>query len=226
LHSPAPKKGTASASDEVGSDRAPIAVSQPLSPGTGILLRSQRLETAATQTPAPPKRRGVPYGSHIRARLLSNLDTRTIGSGPVEAILDAPHVVRGEIVLPSRTMVYGIATETEGRFTIRFSKLRLPDDTEVAFEAIALARDDGKPGLAPSRRITRPPEERQGVATKVAKGTGNILLDTITGGTGEAIARNAGQTVLNHESAPSAEGQSVLLLDAGVVFDLWVERAF
>ena len=200
-------------------------MSQVLSPGTGILQRSQQQEAAA-QTPAPPKRRGVPYGSHIRARLLSNLDTRTIGSGPVEAILDAPLVVRGEIVLPSRTMAYGNAAETEGRFTIRFSRLRLPDDTEIPFEAIALARDDGKPGLAPSRRISRPPEEREGVASKIAKGTGNILLDTITGGTAEAIGRNAGQTALNHESAPSAEGQSVLLLDAGVVFDLWVERSF
>jgi hypothetical protein len=170
----------------------------------------------------------VPYGSHVRAKLLSNLDTRTIGSGPVEAVLDVPHVVRGEIVLPVRTLAYGTASETAGRFTIRFTRLRLPDDTELAFEAIALARDDGKPGLAAARRVERPREEREGVGARIAKGTGNILLDTVAGGVPEALARNAGRTVLNQE--PAAEvtpgGQWALLLDSGVVFDLWVERAF
>jgi eukaryotic-like serine/threonine-protein kinase len=210
-------------------ERSPLVVSRPISEDDGVLQRSRRMDVAAAPPPGPPKPRGVPYGSHIRARLLSNLDTRTIGSGPVEAILDVPHIVRGEIVLPVRTLVYGTATETAGRFTVRFTRLRLPDDTELAFEALALARDDGKPGLAASRRTERPPEQREGVASRIAKGTGNILLDTITGGTPATVARNAGQAVLNQEAsqpASTSNSQWALLLDAGVVFDLWVEHSF
>lgn len=207
---------------------APVLRSRPLGDGDDPLLRSRSVPAPAPASPAIARPRGVPYGSHVRARLLSNLDTRTIGSGPVEAVLDVPHVVRGEIVLPVRTMAYGTASETSGRFTIRFTRLRLPDDTELAFEAIALARDDGKPGLAAARRVERPREEREGVAARIAKGTGNLLLDTVAGGIPEALARNAGRTVLNQE--PTAEvtpgGQWALLLDSGVVFDLWVERAF
>jgi hypothetical protein len=193
-----------------------------------MLQRSVRIDAPAALPPGPPRPRGVPYGAHVRTRLLSNLDTRTIGSGPVEAVLPVPYLAHGEIVLPARTMVYGTASESNGRFTIRFSRLRLPDDTEVPIEALAVARDDGKPGLAASRRIDRPAEQREGVGSRIAKGTGNTLLDTISGGVPQVLARNSGRTVLNEETSreASAGTAGALLLDAGVVFDLWVERAF
>ncbi len=208
-------------------DQSPIVRSRPLDQ-VAVLQRSVRTDPPPASPSGPPKPRGVPYGAHVRARLLSNLDTRTIGSGPVEAVLPVPHLVRGEIVLPARTMVYGTATETNGRFTVRFFRLRLPDDTEIAIEALALARDDGKPGLAASRRIDRPPEQREGVASQIAKGTGNTLLDTISGGVPIALARDAGRTALNDQQVKEAPAgvAGALLLDAGVVFDLWVERAF
>jgi hypothetical protein len=166
------------------------------------------------------------FGAHIQARLLTNLDTRTIANGPVEALLHMPYVVRGRVVLPTRTMVYGTASESGGRFTVRFTRMRLPDDTEIAFEGIALARDDGKPGLAASGRIGQEPKKEEGLSGRIAKGTGNILLDTITGGTGQRIVREAGEAALNHEEAQTTSGQWALLLDAGVVFDIFVERAF
>ncbi len=208
-------------------DQSPLVRSRPLDQ-VAVLQRSVRTDPPPAAPPGPQKPRGVPYGAHVRARLLSNLDTRTIGSGPVEAVLPVPHLVRGEIVLPARTMVYGTATETNGRFTVRFSRLRLPDDTEIAIEALALARDDGKPGLAASRRIDRPPEQREGVASQIAKGTGNTLLDTISGGVPMALARDAGRTALNDQPVKEAPAGAAgaLLLDAGVVFDIWVERAF
>jgi predicted Ser/Thr protein kinase len=203
-----------------------IVRSRALASEPQVLQRSQRIATAGPAAPAAPKPRGVAFGAHIQARLLTNLDTRTIANGPVEALLHVPYVVRGRVVLPTRTMVYGTASESGGRFTVRFTRMRLPDDTEIAFEGIALARDDGKPGLAASGRIGQEPKKEAGLSSRIAKGTGNILLDTITGGTGQRVVREAGQAALNHEDAQSASGQWALLLDAGVVFDIFVERTF
>ncbi len=201
--------------------------SRPLGSEPGVLQLSQPVATASPPAPAGPRAHGVAYGAHVQARLLTNLDSRTIGSGPVEAMLHVPYVVRGQVVLPTRTMVYGNASETGGRFTVRFSRLRLHDDTEVAFEGIAMARDDGKPGLAATGKVGQEPKRGDGLGNKIAKGTGNILLDTITGGTPASIARNAGQAALNHEEPqPTGGGQWAILLDAGVVFDIFVEKAF
>jgi len=198
--------------------------SRPLGAEPSGLLRSRQLDPEKSAT--VPASRGVVFGSHIQARLLTNLDSRTIGNGPVEAMLHVPFIVRGQVLLPTRTMVYGTATESGGRFTIRFTRMRLPDDTEVAFEGIALARDDGKPGLAASGRVGQEPKRGEGLGTKVAKGTGNLLLDTVSGGIGHDIVRGAGQAALNHEEPQSASAQWALLLDAGVAFDVFVERSF
>jgi hypothetical protein len=204
----------------LSADSEGIQLSQPFAPSPAA--------SAAATAPAAPKVHGVGFGAHIRARLLTNLDTRTIANGPVEAQLPIAFYARGQEVLPARTMVYGTASESSGRFTIRFTRLRLPDDTEVLFEGIALARDDGKPGLAATGRIGQEPQRREGLGSRVAKGTGNLLLDAVTGGTGQSVIRNAGQAALNHEERqpePSS-GQWALLLDAGVVFDIFVQAAF
>jgi hypothetical protein len=191
------------------------------------LHRSTRLASASAAAPsAGSKPRGVPLGAHMKAKLLTNLDSRTIGSGPVEAMLVVPVLVRGEVALPARTLVYGTATESSGRFNLRFTRLRLPDDTELEFEGLALARDDGKPGLAAARRIEGEAPRAPGLGTQIAKGTGNILLDTVTGGLGQNVARNAGQAALNHERPVEGGSTYALLLDSGVMFDVWVERAF
>ena len=217
--------GAEPAAPEVANAGAAPAPATPSDPPW--LMRSRRLaSTTSAAAAAPPKARGVPLGAHLKAKLLTNLDSRTIGNGPVEAVLVAPVLVRGEVVLPARTLVYGTASESSGRFNVRFTKLRLPDDTEVEFEGLALARDDGKPGLASSRRIQGEPERQPSLGTKIAKGTGNILLDTITGGLGQDVARSAGQAALGHEKQVQPGSSYALLLDAGVVFDVWVERAF
>jgi hypothetical protein len=207
-------------------DQAGLVRSRPLGTEPQVLQWSQRVASTSPTAPDAKKARGVPYGAHVQARLVTNLDTRTIGNGPVEALLAAPYVVRGQVMLPTRTMVYGTASESGGRFTVRFTRLRLPDDTEVAFEGIALARDDGKPGLAASGRVGEEPSRGEGLGKKIANSTGNILLDTITGGTGSSIVRNAGQVALGHEETQPVSSQWALLLDAGVVFDIFVERAF
>jgi hypothetical protein len=191
------------------------------------LHRSTRLASRTSAAPpTEPKPRGVPLGTHIKAKLLTNLDSRTIGNGPVEAVLVLPVLVRDEVVLPARTLAYGTATESSGRFNLRFTKLRLPDYTEVEFEGLALARDDGKPGLAAARRIEAEPERQSSPGAKIAKGTGNILLDTVVGGVGHDVARNAGSSALNHARPVESGSTWALLLDSGVVFDVWVERSF
>ena len=139
-----------------------------------------------------------------------------------------PYIVRGQIVLPTRTMAYGRASQAGGRFTIRFSRLRLPDDTEIAFDGIALAREDGKPGLAASGRVAQEPKPGSAIGSTIAKGTGNVLLDVISGSaTPQGVARAAGQAALNRQEPQAASsGEVVLLLDSGVVFDIFVEKAF
>jgi tRNA A-37 threonylcarbamoyl transferase component Bud32 len=191
------------------------------------LHRSTRLASGTSAAPpAAPKPRGVPLGTHMKAKLLTNLDSRTIGNGPVEAVLVLPVLVRDEVVLPARTLVYGTANESSGRFNLRFTKLRLPDYAEVEFEGLALARDDGKPGLAAARRLEAEPERPTSLGANIAKGTGNILLDTIAGGVGHDVARNAGKAALEYERPVEGGSTWALLLDSGIVFDVWVERTF
>lgn len=227
LASRAQARTVAAGSEASGGEKTEGGSSQRAPQDPPWLMRSTRVASAKTAAAAAPQKpRGVPLGAHLKAKLLTNLDSRTIGNGPVEAVLVAPALVRGEVILPARTMVFGAATEASGRFNVRFTKLRLPDDTEIEFEGLALARDDGKPGLAAARRIQGETERQPGLGTKIAKGTGNILLDTIAGGVGQDVARNAGQTALNHEKPAESGSAWAILLDAGVVFDVWVERAF
>jgi hypothetical protein len=163
----------------------------------------------------------------VPARLLTTLDSRTVGSGPVEARLTRPFVVRGDVVLPAGTLVFGRAAATEGRFTVRFDRLQLPDDREVEFAGLAMDRDDGKPGLAVSRRIAG--ERRttsSGLGTSVAKASAGTVLNTLTGGLAQDLVRDAGNIALQHRDAPEPAGGDTQILDPGLLFDVWIERPF
>lgn len=190
------------------------------------LKRSQRLDVG-TKVAAVKKGRGVPLGTHLRAKLLSNLDSRTIANAPVEALLATPLVLEDAIVLPARTLIYGQASTSAGRFTIRFTRLRLPDNTEVEFSGLALDRGDGKAGLVPERRIEPGRDSGPGVGARVARGTANLALREVTGGLAQDIARGAGSEVVNDPGQPElGGGSSAILLDAPVLFDVFVAAAF
>ena len=187
----------------------------------------------ATSLPAEeksePERKsfGVPLGAHIPVRLFSNLDSRMCSDGPVEAKLVRAFVVRGTVVLPSQTVVYGkCQSHSAGRFVVRFSRLRLPDNSDAKLVALAMDREDGKPGL-PGRRIRSAPAHRADLGGKVAKQSAAILLNQVSGGLTEELAQNAGRAAL--EEGPR-EGDrfagDVLLLDAGYDFELFAEEAF
>jgi len=188
------------------------------------LVRSHRRgpEAAAGE----PKARGVPLGLHLRARLLTNLDSRTIGNGPVEAVLPRPAQARGGVVLPEGTLAFGSAGESNGRFTIRFTRLRLPDETEVSFDGLALAREDGKPGLPASLKIESAVERGPGGVVEAAKEPAGLLLDSVASGPVPGLARRAGEKAFERGPSAATGAGRALLLDAGVLFDIFVERSF
>jgi serine/threonine protein kinase len=196
-----------------------------VTPEPGWMRRSQPLH-APVRVATANAPLGIPTGAHIPVRLLTTLDSRTVGNGPVEVKLPRPFVVRSEMVLPAGTLMYGQASAVDGRFTIRFAKLRLPDDREIDFAGLALDREDGRPGLAASRRIAAAPMQGEGLGKTVAKNTAGVLLGTVTGGVAQDVARGAGQTALSHQDAVAVGGGDAQLLDPGILFDVWVEHAF
>src|SRR5437899_2034569 len=125
---------------------------------------------------------GVPTGAHIRARLVTNLDSRTVSAGPVEAKLMRPFVLDGRSVFPSGTVLIGNAATTGSRFTIRFVLLRLPDNREVTFEGLAYDVAERKPGLAATRKMEGAPNKTDDLATKIAKETANTVLTAASSG--------------------------------------------
>ncbi len=193
-----------------------------------VIQWAQRAPGATVADASAASVRGVPVGTHLRAKLLTSLDSRTIGSGPVEAILATPTIVRDRVALPARTFAYGVASETNGRFMVRFTRLRLPDDSELVFSGIALAKEDGKPGLAATSRIEGGKGKAEGTEARIAKGTGTLLIDALTvGGPGQAVAQAAGHAFLDQGPASSPpSSQDLLLLESGVAFEIWVEKTF
>jgi hypothetical protein len=177
---------------------------------------------------AGPKRYGVPLGAKLRARLLSNLDSRTISGGPVEAMLMRPYVQGGVVVFPSRTMVYGRASTNTGRFAVELTRLRLPDMTEVPFQGLAIDPGDGKPGLLATGRISGTPASNSNLVAAVARGVASAALGKVQGDDGLDLARGAGQTVLNATGQSTVGGGTAetLLLDRGMDFDVFVSEGF
>jgi eukaryotic-like serine/threonine-protein kinase len=220
-----PASGTKSSETKLASAR-PAAESS-----SSWLQRGRRTDAQVVKAGAlegEPRSLGVSMGSHIKVRLLTNMDSRTCSDGPVEAVLVRPHVVEGQVVLPSRTMVYGeCSAGGNGRFTVRFSRLKLPDQSTFVIDGLAQDIEERKPGLKASRVMASSGGSRQEVGGDIAKGAASTLLNTVTGGTGQEIARSAGQTALSAGSGSgSSSGQDALLLDAGVDFAIFVRSAF
>jgi len=194
------------------------------------LKRSTNLQEKmlVAQVPAlPPKPLGIPTGTHVPVRLLTSLDSRTVGDGPAEARLPRPLVLRGEVVLPAGTLAFGKASAAQGRFVVHFERLRLPDDREFEIAAIAFDRDDDKPGLAPSRGVPgRSPSTSAGRGMAIARTSAETVLGTISGGLAEDLVRGAGQTAIQPVEPAQSGTAEVEVLDPGLLFDLWVERPF
>ena len=178
---------------------------------------------------APDKKLGGRYGDHLRLQLRSNLDSRLCGSGTVEATLVRPYLVDGALVLPSRTLAYGQCSGQGGRILITFTRLRLPEGTESAFEGLAMDVIDGKPGLL-ARRLngSSAPSPQPSTGGEIAKGAASTVLSAATGGAGLAgqVANGAGQTAINTRPDPSPISEDALLLDAGAGLDVFIRQPF
>ena len=203
-----------------------LQVAIPEEPGP--VTRTALVGASAAGALAPSPRYGVPTGAHIRARLQTNLDSRTVANGPVEAMLMRPFLANGKAVFPSRTMLYGAAQTSGARFTIRFARVRLPDDTEIQFEGLAYDTAERKPGL-PGRVVGAPVAQAGSSAgTKIAAAVASTALGAVGGDLAHDAAREAGQVALR--DATNSEGQigsgSALLLDAGQDFDVFVSKPF
>ena len=184
--------------------------------------------TVAAGALAPQHRYGIPTGSHIRARLQTNLDSRTVANGPVEAMLVRPFLVNGKAIFPSRTMLYGNAQASGARFTIRFARVRLPDDTEAQFEGLAYDALERKPGL-PGRIVGAPAgQPSNNTGSKVAAAVASTALGAVGGDIVQDSAREAGQVVLRDatNSTTQLASNQALLLDAGQDFEVFVSKAF
>ena len=167
-------------------------------------------------------------GSEIAVKLIRPLDSRTPPC-IVVAKLSRPFAPRGDILLPSGTLVYGTATAGNGRFEAQLTRLKLPDGEESPFLALAYDASDKKPGLAPSRRVTASTTGNQGpgIGEQVIKSTANAALSKVAGNDGADVARGAGQTILNGNGpASSASAQEALMLDAPADFTVFITEAF
>jgi hypothetical protein len=109
---------------------------------------------------------------------------------------------------------------------IRFSHLRLPDHTEIAFSGLALDGEENKPGLAPSRRIQGAQPAQPSTGAQVAKNAGSQVLGLIPGNDLVSVAKGAGQTAINANHVESGMSRDALLLDAGSSLDIFVLEKF
>ncbi len=179
----------------------------------------------AKQAAAGPRKFGIPLGSEIPVKLVKPLDSNSRPCIVVVKLARA-YAPRGEVVLPTGTMVYGVASAGGGRFEVTFNRLKLPSGDEAALQAIAYDAADRKPGLSPSRRVTNAVQQGPGVAEQVAKTTANAALGKVAGGDGVDVARAAGQVVLNGQGSSGATAQEALLLDAPADLTIFVTEAF
>lgn len=200
----------------------------PLAPEPAMPAFAMRAAPSASkQGPAGPRRFGITMGSEIPVKLIRPLDSRTPPC-IVVAKLSRPFAPRGEILLPTGTLLYGTATPGNGRFEAQLTRLKLPDGEESPFLALAYDASDKKPGLAPSRRVTAPMgNQGAGIGEQVIKGTANTALSKVAGNDGADVVRGAGQTILNgNGSTSSASAQEALMLDAPADFTVFITEAF
>jgi serine/threonine protein kinase len=199
-------------------NKGPPAVDSPFAPVHHLNAKA---------APDGPRKFGIPLGAHIKVHLLSNLDSRTDNDAPAEAEPQRGFYLGDEEKLPTGTKFYGEWSASKNRFRIHFTKLVLPDKTEVGLDGIAVDGEDKKTGLKPVQVIAVAAPKGDSTATKVAKTTAATLMSQLPGDTTGQVAQNAGSTVLNEGTpASSSSGTSAIVLEAGVDFDVVVKGAF
>jgi hypothetical protein len=186
---------------------------------------------ASSAAPKAKKTLGVPLGAHIPVQLLSNLDSRTLTGAPIEATVTVAYLVDGDIALPVRTVLYGAGGTSGGRFTLKFTKARLPDNTVFDVDCVALDLGDKKAGLVATRRIQGAQQSGgSGLGEAIARGTANVAASAIpTANIAGHMAQQAASTAVNHPGSTESGGggpQDAIMLDAPVNFVLVASKGF
>jgi eukaryotic-like serine/threonine-protein kinase len=178
---------------------------------------------------AKKDRMGVPLGAHLRVKLLTNLDSR-VPETPVEAIIATPYMLSDEVKIPPKTLLYGTASARGSRFSINFSRMRLPDHSEVEFRGLAIDIGDGKAGLRPARSVAPEQTSSPSLGARVARTTASSAVSAVDVGTGIGanLAKTAaGETVSGvGQDVGTGGGETAIMLDAPVLFDVFVESNF
>ena len=178
------------------------------------------------EKPTDAKGFGIPTGTEISARLMRPLDSRTVSGGPAIARLSRALMVRGAAVLPSGTMLYGPASPSGERFNIHFSRIKLPDGREAAFDGIAYDMEDKKPGLRSSQHIRGASSQGPSVAEAVVKGAATAIIGKAPGNDVSDVLKGAGQTAVNGSpSSTTQTGGDTLLLEAPCELVVFVSAA-
>ena len=230
---PRPQSSDAKSVDEIisreYSGKRPVLPSAGVAPTPEAPQPAFAIRAVGGQTSSPllgPKKWGVPIGSEITARLMKPLDTR-VAQGIVVARLSRPFALRGDLVFPTGTMIYGQASQSSGRFDVKLARIKLPDGVEVPFAGIAYDTSDKKPGLNPSRRITSAAAQGPVIAEQVLGVGAKALLGKVGGNDAADVARAAGEKVLTGQpSNTTSNSQEALLLDAPSDFTIFVTEAF
>jgi len=119
---------------------------------------------------------GVPTGAHIRARLLTNLDSRTVGAGPVEAKLMRPFLLDGRSVVPVwNGGSSGTPRRLEAASRFGSSCCACPDNRKCLSRAW-LRRRGAQAGPGSNPQDGGAPNKTDGLASKIVKETANTVL--------------------------------------------------
>ena len=192
------------------------------SSGPAWMQVAERVDTPAT----PSTSFGIPLGAHIKAKLVTNLDSKTASEGPVEARLARPFALKGEVRLPTGTMVYGKASASQGRFSIHFTRMVLPGGREVPLDGLAYDIAEKKAGLKATRGPATPKPKQDSKPARVLKETGQVLAGAIgQGDIGTEAAQRAAQETLSDDGPSTSTSEGASYLDSGTDIEIFVSQA-
>jgi serine/threonine protein kinase len=186
------------------------------------------LKTGASAPVAASKKTalGVPLGTELSAKLTKPLDSRLVSSGAAVAKLTRVFALNGSMVLPSGTLFFGVATaNAAGRFDVRFTKARLPDNTTYDIEAVA-QDPDKKPGLRAQKTTSGAPQGTPSAALQVVKQAADTQLQKAVGAEVGEVAKGLGNAALSQPASSSGFSGDVLQLEAPYDFVIFVSQPF
>jgi hypothetical protein len=205
-----------------GSSSAEAPASSPTNHRRPYLLYPENNAGEATGTPSAPSPTGAlpPAGTTLPVVLATPVTLKQDGSATVivKTETDSP--------LPRGSRLIGTATaEGEGRLSLRFHRLLLPDGREAKLDAEA-QDDSGAFGVnavtTGARSQTR--EVASDVASSTASQAADDVISTFTGGLAGNLLSTATRRASSHASSAPSDTMR-LSLSAGAHFNVFLHEA-